>query len=264
VSTPDHRSILAELTAAVDDGRHVATATVVETSGSVPRRPGTKMLVFADGMTSGTIGGGKVEALVTDNALEAIRTGATSLTTYSLQDPLRGDPGVCGGTMTIALEPYMPPATVLVIGAGHVGCAVVDLAHWLGYRTIAVDDRPGLATADALPNADATFAGSVEDAIVMHTITEDTSVVVVTRSYEMDARIVPLLLGTPARYIGVMGSKRRWSSTREALAGVDLSDDDLVRIHAPIGIEIGAETVEEIAVSIMSEVIASAGDTDSG
>jgi xanthine dehydrogenase accessory factor len=90
----------------------------------------------------------------------------------------------------------------------------------------------------------------------MHPITPDTSVVVVTRSFEMDAQIVPQLLATPARYIGVMGSKRRWSSTREALAGVDLTQDDLARIHAPIGIEIGAESVEEIAVSIMSEVIA--------
>jgi len=220
------------------------------------------MLVYGDGTTSGTIGGGKVEALVTDDALEAIRTGTTALTTYTLQDPLRGDPGVCGGTMTIALEPYMPPATVLVIGAGHVGRAVVDLAHWLGYRTVAVDDRADLVTEDAVPNADVLFAGSVADAIALHPVTDDTSVVVVTRSFEMDARIVPLLLDTPACYIGVMGSKRRWSSTREALAGIDLSDDDLARIHAPIGIEIGAETVEEIAVSIMSEVIASAGDTD--
>ena len=217
------------------------------------------MLVLDDGTTSGTIGGGKVEALVIANALEAIATGETVLTTYTLQDPLRGDPGVCGGTMTIALEPYMPPPSVFVIGTGHVGRAVIDLAHWLGYRTVAIDDRADLVTTEALPNADILFAGDVAGAVEMHPITADTSVIVVTRSFEMDARIVPLLLGTPARYIGVMGSKRRWSSTREALDGVDISDDDLKRIHAPIGIEIGAESVEEIAVSIMSEVIASSG-----
>ena len=151
----------------------------------------------------------------------------------------------------------MPPATLLVIGAGHVGRAVIDLAHWLGYRTVVIDDRADLVTAEALPNADVLFTGNVAAALEMHPISADTSVVVVTRSFEMDAKIVPLLLGTPAHYIGVMGSKRRWSSTREALAGVDLSDDDLSRIHAPIGIEIGAESVEEIAVSIMSEVISS-------
>jgi xanthine dehydrogenase accessory factor len=264
VNNADHRVLLGELKTAVDEGRRVATATVVESTGSVPRRPGAKMLVFDDGTTSGTIGGGKVEALVTDDALEAIRTWTTALTTYKLQEPLRGDPGVCGGTMTIALEPYMPPATVLVIGAGHVGRAVIDLAHWLGYRTVVVDDRADLVSTEAIPNADVLLAGSVTDAIAMHSVTEDTSVVLVTRSFEMDAEIVPLLLDTPASYIGVMGSKRRWSSTREALAGVELSKEDLERIHAPIGIEIGAETVEEIAVSIMSEVIASAGHTDDG
>lgn len=153
----------------------------------------------------------------------------------------------------------MPPPSVFVIGTGHVGRAVIDLAHWLGYRTVAIDDRADLVTTEALPNADILFAGDVAGAVEMHPITADTSVIVVTRSFEMDARIVPLLLGTPARYIGVMGSKRRWSSTREALDGVDISDDDLKRIHAPIGIEIGAESVEEIAVSIMSEVIASSG-----
>ena len=255
----DHQALLAELTAALDAGRSAVTATVVDTAGSVPRRPGAKMLIHDDGSTSGTIGGGKVEALVVANALETITARETRLTTYTLQEPLRGDPGVCGGTMTIALEPYMPPPTVLVIGAGHVGRAVVDLAHWLGYRTVAVDDRADLVTSEALPNADVLFAGDVAAAVEMHPITSDTSVVVVTRSFEMDALIVPLMLATPAGYIGVMGSKRRWSSTRDALAGVDLTADDLLRIHAPIGIEIGAESVEEIAVSIMSEVIASHG-----
>jgi xanthine dehydrogenase accessory factor len=259
VNKADHQALLAELAAALDAGRSAVTATVVDTAGSVPRRPGAKMLIHEDGSTSGTIGGGKVEALVVANALETITTRETHLTTYTLQEPLRGDPGVCGGTMTIALEPYMPPPTVLVIGAGHVGRAVVDLAHWLGYRTVAVDDRVDLVTSQALPNADVLFAGDVNAAVEMHPITSDTSVVVVTRSFEMDALIVPLLLATPARYIGVMGSKRRWSSTRNALAGVDLTADDLLRIHAPIGIEIGAESVEEIAVSIMSEVIASHG-----
>ncbi len=218
------------------------------------------MLVFDDGTASGTVGGGEVEALVISDALDAIAAGRTRLTTYTLQEPLRGDPGVCGGTMTIALEPYMPPPTVFVIGAGHVGRAVIDLAHWLGYRTIAVDDRAELVTAEALPNADIRFGGDVADAIAANPITHDTSVVVVTRSFTMDAQIVPLLLKTPAHYIGVMGSKRRWSSTRAALGEVEVSDQDLARIHAPIGIEIGAESVEEIAVSIMSQVIASSGD----
>jgi len=111
-----------------------------------------------------------------------------------------------------------------------------------------------------MPNADVRFAGTVADAIAAHPITGNTSVIIVTRSHDLDAQITPLLLATPARYIGVMGSKRRWASTQDLLDEAGLSDDDIGRIHNPIGFDIGAETVEEIAVAIMSEVISAAAE----
>jgi xanthine dehydrogenase accessory factor len=239
-------------------GDPVVLATIVSTEGSVPRHAGTKMVVRGDGSILGTVGGGKVEDAVRRDALEALERNQPSLHEYTLQDPGRGDPGICGGIMTVYLEPYMPAHTVFVIGSGHVGRAVIDLAHWLGYYTVIVDDRDELVTEDAMPHADVRFAGSVADAMVAHPITQDTSVVVVTRSHELDAQIAPLLVGTPAGYIGVMGSRRRWNATRAALDdGADAPNDALDRIHNPIGFDIGAETVEEIAVSIMSEIIAS-------
>lgn len=247
--------VLEELTEAVTNGRPVVLATIVATHGSVPRHTGAKMVIRADGSILGTVGGGKVEDAVRRDALAALEDRAPSVHEYTLQDPDRGDPGVCGGIMTVYLEPYMPPHTIFVIGSGHVGTAVVDLAHWLGYRTVIVDDRADVITEDAVPNADVRFAGSVADAIATHPITEDTSVVVVTRSHELDATIVPLLVATPARYLGVMGSKRRWNATRAALDG-EVSDVAFDRIHNPIGRDIGAETVEEIAVAILSEIIA--------
>lgn len=216
------------------------------------------MLVYGDGTTSGTIGGGQVEALIRADALVALDDGATRLKQYTLEDPERGDPGICGGTMTISLEPYMPPHTVFVIGCGHVGRAVVDLAHWLGYRTVATDDRAELVTDESMPNAEVRLAGTVEEALAAEPVHENTSIVVVTRSHDMDVEIVPLLLETPARYIGVMGSTRRWTATRERLLESGVSADEIDRVHVPIGINIGAETVEEIAVSIMSEVIEAA------
>ena len=256
--TTDHRGLLAELTTAVAQARPVVVATIVATARSVPRHAGAKMLIYGDGSASGTVGGGQVEALIRADAIVALETGTTLLKHYTLEDPERGDPGICGGTMTVSLEPYMPPHTIYVIGCGHVGRAVVDLAHWLGYRTVATDDRPELASEEAMPNADVRIVGSLEDAIAEESIGEHTSVVVVTRSHDMDVEIVPTLLATPARYIGVMGSTRRWAATRDRLIelGVDASAID--RIHVPIGINIGAETVEEIAVSIMSEVIEAA------
>jgi xanthine dehydrogenase accessory factor len=254
-ATPDR--VLDALVAAVGGGEPVVLATVVGTTGSVPRHAGTKMVVFADGRTIGTIGGGRVEIEIRDDSRSVLDEGTAALRTYTLQDPSLGDPGVCGGTMTVYLEPYMSPHTVYVIGAGHVGRAVVDLAHWLGYRTVVVDDRAELLGAEEQPNADICFLGSVADALEAHPVGENASVVVVTRSHEIDAEIVPLLVGTPARYIGVMGSRRRWEATREVIDDPGSEPAGLARVRNPIGLDIGAESVEEIAVSIMSEIIAS-------
>jgi xanthine dehydrogenase accessory factor len=250
------RNLLAEVTAAIDRGTPVCVATVVQTSRSVPRRAGSKMLVHANGQTSGTIGGGEMEARVVREALAALDDRATRLCTYQLLDPTTGDPGVCGGEVTISLEPYMPTPTVYVIGCGHVGKAVVELAHWLGFRVIATDDRPELVSPEALPLADAVVGGHITDVLASHPITNETHVVVVTRNMGVDVGLLPHLLATPARSIGVMGSKRRWDETKRALMDAGVTPTDLDRVTAPIGLELHAETPEEIAVSILAEIVA--------
>lgn len=255
MTVADNTLILRELNAAIEADRPVVLATIVATRRSVPRHAGTKMLISADGDTVGTVGGGEMEAKVVAEALDAISKGRSRLLEYELVNPKEGDPGICGGELTLYLEPYMPPHTVYVIGCGHVGRTVVDLAHWLGYRTVAVDDRPDLVSEEAMPNADSRFAGTVSDAIAKHPITENTSVIVVTRSADLDVRILPELLQTPARYFGVMGSRTRWRSTREQLVDAGVTEENLERINVPIGIDLNAETLEEIAVSILSEVI---------
>jgi xanthine dehydrogenase accessory factor len=247
--------MLGLLNEAVGAQTPVVMATIVSTESSVPRRSGTKMLIYEDGTQVGTVGGGAMEHRVVEAARESLRTGNTQLLTYSLLEPTRGDPGVCGGTVDIYLEPYMPEHTVFVIGAGHIGRAVVDLADWLGYRTIVTDDREGTVSAETMPKADFRHHGTVSEALAKHKLTENTSVVVVSRNAEIDIDAVPQLLGTPARYIGVMGSRRRWQTVRKQLLEAGVDDSSLERIHTPVGIELHAETVEEIAVSILSEVI---------
>lgn len=216
------------------------------------------MLIYGDGELLGTVGGGEMESRVIDEAQAAMRDGRPKLARFSLVDPGRGDPGVCGGEVEVYLEPSMPPPSILVAGCGHVGRAVVDLAHWLGYTTVATDDRPEQVTAESVPLADVRLPGSIETALAAHAVTEETSVIVVSRNVDYDVDAIPRLLATPARYIGVMGSARRWATTRAMLIEKGLAAEELARVHAPIGHEIGAETVEEIAVSIMAEVIASA------
>lgn len=255
MSAADNARIMHELATAVDAGKPVALAVIVATRRSVPRHRGTKMLVYPDGTSVGTVGGGELEAKVLEAALGTMRHGHPDVVTYDLVDAARGDPGICGGSVEVYLEPFMPPHTVYVIGCGHVGRAVVDLAHWLGFRTIATDDRADLVTTDAVPQADVRFSGSIPELLAAHPVPEDASIIVVTRSADLDAAILPQLAATPARYIGVMGSKRRWQTTRTELEAAGLARERLDAIHVPIGIDLNAETVEEIAVSILSEVI---------
>lgn len=197
-----------------------------------------------------------MEADVVVRATEALRTGRPSLLEYDLLNPEDGDPGICGGSVQIYVEPFMPPHSVYVIGCGHVGKAVVELAGWLGYRTIAIDDRSELVSKEALPGADVRFAGPVADALRAHPVSADASLVVVTRSTDIDVEVLPALLATPARYVGVMGSGTRWQATRTRLIEAGVSESDLQRVHSPIGMDVNAETLEEIAVSILSEIIA--------
>lgn len=246
---------LQELLSAQENGEAVVLATVVRAQGSVPRVAGAKMLVYEDGRIDGTVGGGEMEARVMEEAQTALKEGQPRILNYSLVNPERGDPGVCGGEVDIYLEPYLPPATVFVVGAGHVGRAVADLAHWLGYRVVVNDDREELATPKNVPNGDVYLPGSIEDALEQHKITRNTFIVLLTRNVMVDQEILPKLVDTPAPYVGVIGSKRRWQTTVKLLKELGLDEEQLDRFHSPVGLELNAETPEEIAVSIMAEII---------
>ena len=249
--------LLRELVAAVDRGESVARVVVVDAHRSVPRRAGASMLVWADGRTVGTVGGGEMEARAVRSAGESLVDGRPRRLRFELLDPGAGDPGVCGGEVELYVEPHVGDPTIYVIGCGHVGRAVVDLAHWLGFRVVATDDRAELVTSQALPHADVMVAGAIGDALEQAPINANTDVVIVTRNVAVDLKILPLVVATSARSIGVMGSRRRWATTRAALIASGSSEEQLSRVRTPIGLEIAAETPEEIAVSIMAEIVES-------
>jgi len=254
--TKNHdNNLFAELVAAQEAGQAVAMATIIRARGSVPRHAGSKMLIYQDGRVSGTIGGGEMEARVIDEAQQAIGTGQPRLAPYSLVNPANGDPGVCGGEVEVYIEPFNSPATVLVLGAGHVGRAVVQLAGWLGFRVALHDDREEMVSPKAVPGADIYLAGDFEAALAQFQVTENTYIVIVTRNVTLDRQIIPRLLDTPAPYIGVIGSRRRWAETLKLLTEDGYSEESLKRCHSPIGLELNAETPAEIAVSIMAEII---------
>lgn len=237
-------------------GQSLVLATVIRTQGSVPRHAGSKMLVYPDGRIAGTIGGGEMENRVIAAAPELLRTGEGQIITVQLVDPARGDAGVCGGTVEIFMEPILPEACILVIGCGHCGQALADLAHWLGYRVIVTDDRSDLCNPQVIEHADAYYPLPADQIAAQIPIHERTYVAAVTRGVPLDIAMIPGLLATPAPFIGVMGSRRRWATAVKKLREEGISEADLSRIHAPIGLELNAETPREIAVSIMAEIIA--------
>lgn len=249
-------AVLDALVEAKRSGRGAVLATIVRDRGSVPRHAGSKMLVYADGKIVGTIGGGEMESRVIQEALAVLAEGQPRMTHYDLTDPSRGDPGVCGGQVELFLEPIMPEPTVLVIGAGHCGQALADLAHWLGFRVIVTDDRADLCNPEVIPHADQHLVVPTAEIAAAAPIHSETYIAAVTRGVPLDVAMLPALLETPAPYIGVMGSRRRWATAVKRLKEAGADEQTLRRVHAPIGIELNAETPREIAVSIMAEILA--------
>jgi xanthine dehydrogenase accessory factor len=232
-----------------------ALCTIVSSQGSTPRHTTSKMLVYSDGRTMGTVGGGEVESRVLAEALQVIAEGRPRLLAYNMADPARGDPGVCGGQLEIYVEPILPKPVLLLIGAGHVGKAVVHLAKWLGFYVIVSDDRPEFCTPEAVPGADEYQPVPMRALPEKVKITPWTYIVLTTRGMNVDVEGLPPLLGKPYAYLGIIGSQRRWALARKALAETGIAEEVLEGIHSPIGLEIEAETPEEIAVSILGEII---------
>jgi xanthine dehydrogenase accessory factor len=251
----EDRVVFEAVLTAQREGRPAALATVVDTQGSVPRQPGSKMLVWPDGQIVGTVGGGEMEALVIREAQAAIHDGQTRMLQYNLTDLQSGDPGICGGTLRVFVEPLLPPPAVLVIGCGHVGKAVAELAKWMAFRVIVSDDRPGYATPENIPDMDGYIEAAPADLPAQLDINARTCIAAVTRGLAVDETLIPALLATPAPYIGLIGSRRRWALTAQALTAQGIARDDLARVRAPIGLDLEAETPKEIAVSILAEII---------
>jgi len=236
-------------------GQPAALATIIRARGSTPRHAGSKMVIHPDGRVTGTIGGGEMESRVIAEAQAALAEGRPRIVRYSLVDPKSGDPGVCGGEVEIFVEPLASAPTVLVIGAGHVGRAVAHLAKWLGFRVVVADDRPEYANEEWAPGADLYLAVPIKDIPQRLTILPDTYIVLTTRNMGVDVEGLPHLLDTPAGYLGVIGSRRRWAAAVQQLEARGLPREKLAKVHSPMGLELNAETPEEIAVSILAEII---------
>ncbi len=228
-------------------------ATVVRADGSTPRNAGAKMIIYADGRILGSVGGGAIESTVINEAREMVGSKESRLFSYDLGV----DQGMtCGGGMDIFLEPIASGPMVVVIGGGHVGLAVARAARQSGFRVTAVDDRAEMVSAKRFPFADSRLVGN-EDLLENDLkVDGETLVVVVTRGHRFDKDWVKKLLGRKPAYLGMLGSEKKVGKAFAELEAEGVPRAELEAVHAPIGLDIGAETPDEIAVSVMAEIIA--------
>lgn len=238
-------------------GQKCALATIVQVNGSIPSYESAKMLVREDGSMLGTIGGGCVEADVWSAAREVIDTEKPKHLNFSLGQDAAYDNGlICGGQLNIFVEPVIPQPKLFIFGGGHVSKSISKIAHIAGFSTIIVDDREQFANADRFPEAEATHAEEYESVFPKLNITSSSYLVIVTRGHRDDMRVLRWAVTTPAKYVAMIGSKRKTISVIQELEKEGMARELFQKIHAPMGLEIGAESPEEIAVSVVAEMIA--------
>jgi xanthine dehydrogenase accessory factor len=238
-------------------GRRGAIATIVNVRGSVPSFETAKMLIRDDGSIVGTVGGGCVEAEVWQAAREVMESEKPRTLTFNLNQNPKYDTGlVCGGTLDIFIEPVLPPAMLYIFGAGHVAQSLYKTATNGGFDVNVIDDRESYANRERFPDAKEVIAADFDEAMLRLSPGETSFIVIVTRGHRDDMRVLRWAVQTHACYIGMIGSKRKTIAIFRELVKEGIPEHLFERVHAPVGLDIGAITPEEIAVAITAELIA--------
>jgi xanthine dehydrogenase accessory factor len=249
--------IYSEIVRLRDSGRKGAVATIINVRGSIPSFETAKMLVRDDGSIFGTIGGGCVEAEVWQAAREVMEQEKPRTLTFNLNNNPKYDSGlVCGGTLDVFVEPVLPVSTLYLFGAGHVSYGIHRAARLAGFDTVIIDDREQYANLERFPDARQCIATDFEEATAKLEPNETSYIVIVTRGHKDDMRVLRWAAQTRARYIGMIGSQRKVIEIYRQLVSEGIAPHQLERVYAPVGLDINAITPEEIAISIVAEMIA--------
>ena len=252
-----NEEVLPAAASALERGEPAALVTIVRASGSTPQRTGAKMLVFPDGRIVGTIGGGCYENDAIGKAREAIATGTPSLVKYDLNDDFVQESGlICGGQMEVYIDPIAAAPALYIVGAGHVGWHLAKFAGDAGFRIHVLDDREKFANRDRFPGAETIEVDDIGAWLHRAELPASAYVVVVTRGHTHDFEAIRALAAHDLRYLGLIGSRAKVARIFDALDAEGMPAECLDRVHAPIGLAIGAITPAEIAVSILAELIA--------
>ena len=234
-----------------------ALVTVIATKGSTPREAGSKMLISSNGTVYGTVGGSAVEAMMIERAKQSIKSGKFFKEWHDLDDRAKDDTGmICGGKMEFFVEPVGVQAHLIIFGGGHVALPLARLAAQTGFCYTIVEDRPEFAGEDRFPDAKEIIMAGAEEIDEKVEICESDFVAIVTRSHEIDYQALKVVLSQPLTYLGLIASKIKKKQVFEQLLNEGFDQTVVDKIHSPIGLDIAAQTPEEIAVSIVAELIA--------
>jgi xanthine dehydrogenase accessory factor len=238
-------------------GLRAALATIIVTKGATPRKDSAKMLMYEDGRRSGTIGGGFTEAEVCREALIALKTGKPKLLSFDLTGIDHEESAlVCGGFMQVYVEPVLPDPTLFLFGAGFVSKAIAEAAAPAGFSIALVDDRIEFANREKFPTVDTFYVDRWEEVLGKLPVNDSSYLLIATRGHSLDMLCLRFALQSPARYIGILGSLGKNRSLFETLEKEGFDPATFKRVCVPVGFDIGAETAEEIAVSVTAEIIA--------
>src|SRR5579864_1480951 len=238
-------------------GQKCALATIVQVNGSIPSYESAKLLVREDGSMIGTIGGGCVEAEVWNAAREVMQEERPRQMNFSLGQDAAYDNGlICGGQLSVFVEPVIPQPRLFIFGAGHISKSISKVATMAGFATVIVDNRDAFANRDRFPEADEIHSEEYEEVFPKLAIRDTSYIVIVTRGHRDDMRVLRWAVETNAKYIAMIGSKRKVIGVVKELEKENVPRSVFERIFAPMGFEIGAITPEEIAVSVVAEMIA--------
>ncbi len=239
-----------------EEGRSAALATIIGTKGSTPREVGAKMLILEDGKIFGTIGGGCIEAEVWQEAMNIIREEKPRTVHFDLTGKKAEETGmICGGVMDIYIEPVVPTPKVFIFGGGHISLFVAKISAMAGFQVVVIDDRPQFASKERFPEAEEVIAEEFPFAFPRLKVNRSSYLVIVTRGHAYDQEVLEWAIDKEVRYIGMIGSRRKIKTVYDNLTAKGIDAKKFQRVHAPIGLNIGALTPEEIAVAIVAEMI---------
>lgn len=245
--------IMKKVLESMDKGEDIATVTITGTKGSTPRGVGAMMAVLTDGSIYGSIGGGILEKHTIDQALEALKTGESRSLSLSLdQDELKM---ICGGEVDLFINVHRTKPKLLIAGGGHIGYAIYRVASLLDFDVVIFEDREELLDRDRFEYAHDLVSGRIDERLAAYPIDSNSYIVVVTRGHEYDQASLEAVIDSGAKYIGVMGSKSKVKTMMCRLKEKGIQDDQLENVYSPIGLKICNGTPEEIAISIMAEIL---------